>query len=222
MSFQELPEEIFEKVLSYLNFETVQKTCTLVCRGWRQRIRDSSILSGEMELYLFKIGASRWDEDTRKEVFVEGKEKEIETILSNWKKLHTLRIPCEMSSVDLSIYPHLTKVVTAPPLEWHQNLNVTKPPWLKVSEICYNPKNPTDGFLGDQVIELTLTLKNSHIENYEELKDNDPEQFLYGLDQALSMMKNLESLQIQWDLTNRLQDFQFLVPVFSDWKVVQS
>merc|ERR1711962_374326 len=125
-------------------------------------------------------------------------------------------MPCmqeQISSIDLSIYPHLTKVVTTSPLEWHQNLKVTKPPWLKVSKICYNPKNPIDGIVGDQVIELTLALKDSYIKNYEKLKADNIEQYLHGLDQTLSVMKNLESLQIEWNLTE-LQDFQFLVPVF--------
>ena len=49
---------------------------------------------------------------------------EIETVLSNWKKLHTLRIPYNMPGIDLSIYPHLKKVVLTTRLKWHPVVDI--------------------------------------------------------------------------------------------------
>ena len=91
MSFQELPDEIIEKVLSFLDFKTVQKSCTLVCRAWLGLIRNSSILSGEMALDLLKNGAATWNEYFQKCVYQDGKAMEIKSILNEWKKLQTLR-----------------------------------------------------------------------------------------------------------------------------------
>ena len=52
MSFDELPEEVCINMWSYLDFETVQKTCTLVCRRWFATIRNSGKLSGTLALDL--------------------------------------------------------------------------------------------------------------------------------------------------------------------------
>ena len=228
MSFQELPEELFEKVLSYLDFKTVQKTCTLVCHGWRELIQDSSILSGEMALKLTENDAATWDDESKNFVYKSGKEMEIKTVLSNWRKLHTLRIPCNMPGIDLSIYPHLRKVVVISPLAWHPNLQVKKLSWVELSKICYNPKNEpyAGGFFSDyhhlspypeDVIELKLLLNDANIHHYNSSHPNCSKicPFEMSLEQSLSKMKNLETLVIQWNLTNlcfvrSLQSLQFI------------
>ena len=42
--------EIWSKIFGYLDFETVQKTATLVCKLWFDMIRNDSVLSGELVL----------------------------------------------------------------------------------------------------------------------------------------------------------------------------
>ena len=113
MSFQELPVEIFEKILNYLDFKTVQKTCTLVCHGWLESIRESSILSGEMSLNFLKIGAATWCPEREKYFYKAGKEEDIKIVLKKWKKLHTLRIPCKIPWYCnmMKDYPIIRKVV---------------------------------------------------------------------------------------------------------------
>ena len=45
-----LPREIWILIWSYLDFKTLQKTCTLVSKTWFLEIRNSTRLSGEMTL----------------------------------------------------------------------------------------------------------------------------------------------------------------------------
>ena len=214
MSLQELPEEIFEKILSYLDFEIVQKTCTLVCKQWRDLIRNSSNLSGEMALSLEKNDAATQGKYAGELIYKTGKENEITTVLSHWKKLHTLRIPCNMPGINLSGHPHLRKVILMSGLEWHDNLQVKKLPWIIVSKICYNPNHCLHAFgycnahqhvspYPENVIQLTFVLEDKHIENY---------QIDEALEQIVSKMKNLESIEFQWALTKK-QNFRFIIPV---------
>ena len=210
MSLQKLPEEIFEKILSYLNFNTLQKTCTLVCKEWRERIRNSSILSGEMTLNLVKNDASisvGWEKYSYKA----GKELEINDVLSKWRKLHTLRVPCMMPDVDLSTHPYLRKVI----VDLTQNLQMKKVNWIKVSKICYDPKNEPrfheriiihNGCLdlnSEQVIQLKLELNDRYITNFP---------ILQRLEEIVSKMTNLESTVIQFNLED-VQDFESVRPV---------
>ena len=45
-----LPTEVWLKIFGYLDFDTVQKEATLVCREWFSMIRNNNILSGHMVL----------------------------------------------------------------------------------------------------------------------------------------------------------------------------
>ena len=45
-----LPQEMLIKTLSFLDFDTLQKTCTRVSKLWFGVIRNSTELSGEMRL----------------------------------------------------------------------------------------------------------------------------------------------------------------------------
>ena len=68
------PREVWIKIWSHLDFETLQKTCTLVSKTWFEEIRNSANLSGEMTL---KIS---WRSDM----------EDMNKILSHWKKLKML------------------------------------------------------------------------------------------------------------------------------------
>ena len=48
----ELPIEIWTKIFSYLDYESLQDNATLVCKEWFEIIRNSSNLSGRLVLHL--------------------------------------------------------------------------------------------------------------------------------------------------------------------------
>ena len=45
-----LPKEMWFRIWSDLDFETLQKTCVLVCQGWFENIRGDGRLSGQLSL----------------------------------------------------------------------------------------------------------------------------------------------------------------------------
>ena len=73
MDWNSLPIEVWILIWRHLDFETVQKTGTLVSKTWFEGIRSDTILSGELALKL-----------ERKEQ-LNG--EEISDILSKWKML---------------------------------------------------------------------------------------------------------------------------------------
>ena len=73
MDWNSLPIEVWILIWRHLDFETLQKTGTLVSKTWFEGIRSDTILSGELTLKL-----------ERKEQL--GGE-EISEILSKWKML---------------------------------------------------------------------------------------------------------------------------------------
>ena len=52
MSLPILPPEVWEHILAYLDFETLQKKAVLVSKYWKKLIRESSKLSGHLVLRL--------------------------------------------------------------------------------------------------------------------------------------------------------------------------
>ena len=47
-----LPPEVWEHILAYLDFETLQKKAVLVSKDWKKLIRESPNLSGHLVLHL--------------------------------------------------------------------------------------------------------------------------------------------------------------------------
>ena len=80
-----LPKEMWFKILSDLDFKTLQKTCVLVCQGWYENICGDGRLSGQLSL-------------KNKEM----EEEEANTILSKWKELIILHLSKNLDQVDLS------------------------------------------------------------------------------------------------------------------------
>ena len=48
----QLPIEIWTGIFSYLDYESLQKNATLVCKDWYEIIRNNSNLSGRLVLHL--------------------------------------------------------------------------------------------------------------------------------------------------------------------------
>ena len=117
MSFEELPEEICIKIWSSLDFNTVQKTCTLVCHPWLRTIRNSGKLSGQLALDLepmFNKESNPWKKGSYNVDFLEYPSTKLKgSILSRWKQLHTLSFPTQLDDgvFDLTTISSLHKGV---------------------------------------------------------------------------------------------------------------
>ena len=44
-----LPKEMWIHIWSFIDFDTLQKICTVVCKSWLDEIRDSAQLSSELK-----------------------------------------------------------------------------------------------------------------------------------------------------------------------------
>ena len=137
-----LPKEMWCRIWSDLDFETLQKTCVLVCQGWFENIRGNGRLSGQLRL--------------KNE---EMEEEEAKTILRKWKELRVLRLSKKLDQVDLSKTQEFLKKVIVPYVpEGYSNasLDVLKDYPVLVNKICFNPQDRSN-FVGlDNIAELTL------------------------------------------------------------------
>ena len=81
-----LVEEMWIEIWSKLDFDTLQKICTLVSKDWKRLIRGSTSLSSEMYLNL----------DSRRDTNENGFEllnvEDINGVLWSWPKLKTLYV----------------------------------------------------------------------------------------------------------------------------------
>ena len=106
------PEEIFMKIWSYLDFETVQKTCTRVSKSWLGMIR-SSKLSWKMKLRA-----------TRDMLVVE----DFNAMLLQWQDLREIHLSSECDfakfRLSLSSCKTLEKIVVSSWIEIHIKLYV--------------------------------------------------------------------------------------------------
>ena len=90
-----LPKEMWFKILSDLDFKTLQKTYVLVRQGWFENICGDGRLSGQLSL--------------KNEEMEEEKAK---IILSKWKGLRILHLSKNLDQVDLSkAHKALIKVI---------------------------------------------------------------------------------------------------------------
>ena len=143
------PEEIWIIIWSYLDFNTVQKTCTCVSKSWFEMIR-SSKLSWEM-----KIGLHT----DMLEV------KDFNAILFQWYDLRELHFSSELDfakfHLSLNSKKSLKKVVVPSHIDFDTNGSDFNHPlrgW--VTKYCIDPKNlitPTD--IVKNVIELNVYME---------------------------------------------------------------
>jgi len=138
MKVMDLPMEMRVKIWSYLDFKTLQKTCTLVCKTWFEEVRGDGRLSGQLSLKNDEI-----------------EEEEVKTILSQWEKIKILRLSKSLDHLDLSItHKFLTKVII--PNFWYipgYNMDMV------ATKIWFNPHNIVPQLGPDNVIELKLQLR---------------------------------------------------------------
>ena len=141
-----LPAEMWFKIWSDLEFETLQKTCVLVCQGWFKNIRDDARLSGQLSLKN-----------------AEMEEEEAKAILSKWKELRILWLSKNLDQVDLSkTHKFLKKVIVPNVPEGYENVsqNVLERYPVSVYKICFNPHDKSRSVGLDNITELTLHFEN--------------------------------------------------------------
>ena len=117
-----LPKDVWIEIWSLLDFETLQKSCTRVCKTWFEDIRDSGRLSGELRL--------NWESRNLKE-------NEIINFLNNWKKL---KVFCLDKNVNMNFkinHKYLRRVVIPCTISEHKKFIGNIP--INVSEICFDP-----------------------------------------------------------------------------------
>ena len=117
-----LLKDVWIEIWSLLDFETLQKTCTRVCKTWFEDIRDSGRLSGELRL--------NWESRNLKE-------NEIITFLNNWKKLKVLYLDKNVNMNFKINHQYLRRVVIPCTIIEHKKFIGNIP--TNVSEICFDP-----------------------------------------------------------------------------------
>ena len=204
---EKFPLEIWSKIFGYLDFETVQKTATLVCKSWFDMIRNDPAVSGELALNSIQ----------------QMKTSEINDVLFKWKHLKTLRIlnrwhPTHLGDyiefplppigfrfnikeIKSSLCPWLKKVIVPVNMiprdcgideNEIEHLNKMLPKWAKVSKICFDPFSKKSQHFGlKNISELCLELGPI------------PGQFNGCLETIGASMENLESLTILMQYVQR-------------------
>ena len=221
MSATDLLPELLEQIFEYLDFSTLQKTVTLVCKNWYKLVRSNSRLSGHLALYpplkdwspeLFKklklidfTESHKRDprkvKDEYKRVGMISKAttnssasaSDINSILKAWKALRSLELPFveDWANVDYKLCENLRKVTICSKFKFPKSL---LPYWLSVYKISFDPKE-TGWFTLRNASHLIVVL--------DYFKDFDFESVDLNL-ACVEKMRNLETLQLEisWNWGN--------------------
>ena len=177
-----IPKEIWVEIWSLVDFRTVQKSCTLVCKDWFGGIRGSTCLSGQMAM-----------DNSQKSL------EDINLVLSHWEKLTIVRMSCEMSYGELfqlEDHPSLKKIIF--PKKYELRI------WGKVTKVCFDLKNKSSENSIENIVELYLVdfFHNWQWRDYDG-RDEIREPFLkrfktedISLEPIARMMLNLETLHV--------------------------
>ena len=174
------PKEIWVKIWSLVDFKTLQKSCTVVCKNWREGIRGNASLSDHMTL-----------NNEQKSL------EDINEVLSNWEALKIVRMSREMSNdelLQLAPHPSLEKIIF--PKNYELGI------WGEVTKVCFDLKNKSSEGI-ENIVELHLLhfFDGWHWKTYHD-EVNQPflERFKAEEDISLEaiarMMINLETLHI--------------------------
>ena len=148
-----LPTEVWILTWSFLDFNTVQKKCTLVSKEWLNGIRNSTRLSGEIILRLKNLNVkdinnalSRWPK--LKVLYLSDCNKckcscncngsRLSKLVSHWEKSNKFGLNTEMFGVNLTNNELLRKIIVPKSMPF-----VELGDWGKVFKVCFDPKNWT-------------------------------------------------------------------------------
>ena len=139
-----VPEEILRYIFCYLDYITLQKVATLVCKQWCILIRDDYILSDHLKI---KIGLSV---------------TQIENIFAKWTKLRTIELSSDIDFkfIDFSHCKWLEKIII------EQKLDCEMPTWIKVHKMWIDPKSNQEPGL-ENAIHLELINGSKNLQGYD-------------------------------------------------------
>ena len=204
-----LPQEVWIHVWSFLNFNNLQKTCTLVSKSWLNQIRDSSVLSGEMKIFRSDSETQRFQEYKRfmksgeieKNAVFETKKFEefdqAEAVLSRWLKLKVLYVSNEGEIEKFGTFPKhklLEKIVVLDSKS-PQNKLLSKKlgSWGRVTKSWFNPKPPLNSAPGYSLRSNKQTHTVANLENVLSLSIS-PSSIPQNFEKIAQKMINVESL----------------------------
>jgi hypothetical protein len=204
-----LPEEVWIHVWSFLNFNNLQKICSLVCKTWFDQIRNSSALSGELRIFRSDSETQKFEEFKRfmssgkieKNLFFETKQFELEdnaeAVLSRWPSLKVLYVSNEKEIEKFGTFPKheiLEKIVV---LGWEspQNKLLSKKlgSWGRVTKSWFNPKPPLNSAPGYSLRSNKQTHRTTTFENVLSLSIS-PSSIPENFEEIAQKMINVESL----------------------------
>ena len=150
------PKEIWVEIWSKVDFTTLQKSCTLVCKDWFGGIRGSTCLSSQMVL-------KNWQKSL----------EDINLVLAHWEKLRIVRMSDEISKAELTqldTHPSLEKIIL-PKEFWPDGLG-------KVARVCFNVKNKSSETSIENIVELHLVnfFNKPHQKNHD-YEDHDEDEY---------------------------------------------
>jgi len=196
MSFYEeeqrinLPREMWIEIWSFLDFKTLQKTCTLVSKTWLEEIRNSTRLSGEMTL---KTSWPWWNV------------KEINKVLSHWKKLRVLHMTMDKEITGFNLNEHflLRKIIIPKsiPLEDLDDWAMSKKIWLDPKDYSSKPQSLEN--VVDLEIDIQRIPENFPLVQIGQIFTNVKGLFIIGKTfntESILGFKNLKKLDINIDI----------------------
>ena len=178
-----IPKEIWVEIWSLVDFRTLQKSCTLVCKYWFGGIRGSTSLSG--------MALNNWQKSL----------EHINLVLENWEANNcpnVTQMSCEMSESDLlhlATHPSLKKIY----FQQEYELGI----WGKVFCVCYDPKTKSSATSIENVVGLQLMnffeqwpLRDYDDEVHEPFSKRFKNGDIFSMEPIARSMLNLETLEI--------------------------
>ena len=167
-----LPKEMWIHIWSFIDFDTLQKICTEVCKSWLDEIRDSAQLSSKLQIDNEGLNA-----------------EEINEVLFHWPRLKVLELTEEMydyqgeegyyyeDQIDFKLCPDLRKViykndrkVSFDSLGLFTNRNITIAQ-LEIMRFWFDPKDDKSHEGPENVLELEIDLLTPKNEAYPTERD---------------------------------------------------
>ena len=211
----DLPMEVWHEIWSYVDFDTLQKKCTVVSKIWGHEIRNSPFLSGEM-----KLKRSMVHKDYRYEKL---NCDDINAILSHWLKLkiihfsgyqaEEIKSDILMKIINLDEHKLLKRIVVEPNSMYLKELGDGSG---IVKKIIIDPKNIQADFKLDDV--LCLHLDHGSFQKMEDIGPMLKNLTIVSIDNPMliidldwiSTLENLKSLEISCAKSNiKFSDSQF-------------
>ena len=162
-----LPKEMWIHIWSFIDFDTLQKICTEVCKSWLDEIRGSAQLSSKLQIDNEGLNA-----------------EEINEVLFHWPRLKVLELTEEMydyqgeegyyyeDQIDFKLCPDLRKVIykndrkvsfNSLGLFTNKDITIAK---FEILRLWFDPKDDKSHEGPENVLELEIDLLTPKNEVY--------------------------------------------------------